>query len=422
MLKKVLLKDIKIGMFIHDLHTSWWKHSFVLPKFLIDSPELLQKVQQIDTSFVTIDESKSKYFQNNNDTHSLLDQNDLNKPSASIDPYLNRIQDNKNKEKITQKTDDSNYRIMASTKEKEMQNAKKIVKQTKQLVIKTMDEVRTGKISSTEEIYNMSSEMVFSITRNTDAMLSLAGLKTKDDYTFMHCVSVGIFMIALGKKLKFNETQLIEAGAAGLMHDLGKAFIPLNILNKPGKLTEEEFKVVRGHPELGYQCLKNSNYDNEAVLSVVRHHHERLDGQGYPLKLQQEQLTQLIKMSAIADVYDAVTSQRCYNKVMPATAALKMLLSNPNHFDSDLVKHFISVVGFYPNNSLVRLSNDKLAIVSEQNENQLMLPKVNIVFSITNNYHVPVQTVDLSKSNISIVSYEEPDKWKINMEHFLNKM
>ena len=142
MLKKVLLKDIKIGMFIHDLHTSWWKHSFVLPKFLIDSPELLQKVQQIDTSFVTIDESKSKYFQNNNDTHSLLDQNDLNKPSASIDPYLNRIQDNKNKEKITQKTDDSNYRIMASTKEKEMQIAKKIVKQTKQLVIKILGKIR----------------------------------------------------------------------------------------------------------------------------------------------------------------------------------------------------------------------------------------------------------------------------------------
>lgn len=418
MLKNVLLKDLKIGMFVHDLNTSWWKHSFVLPKFLIDSQELLEKVQHIETSFVVIDESKSKIT---------VEQKEIKPTSKSIQTPLNStlpsysIHSRVNSSNSPSKQN-TQHCIQATSKEKEIQIAKKIVKETKQLVMKTMDEARSGKISSTTDIYNMSAEMVFSITRNTDAMLSLAGLKTKDDYTFMHCVSVGIFMIALGKKLNFNESQLIEAGAAGLMHDLGKAFIPHNILNKPGKLTEEEFKTIKEHPELGYQCLINSNYENQAVLSVVRHHHERMDGQGYPLNFKDEQLTQLIRMSAIADVYDAVTSQRCYNKVMPATAALKMLLSSPQHFDSQMVKYFVSVVGLYPNNSLVRLSNDKLAIVVEQHDNELSSPKVNAIFSISSNLHIPPQVIDLSKSNVSIVSYEDPEKWKINMEHFLAKI
>lgn len=389
-LKSIKTEDVKMGMFIHDLKLSWWEHSFVLPRFLIDSKELLEKVRQCGSAEIIIDEEKSNY--KNED--GLLNISKDEQKNVAKNESINNI----NISELTPK------KIIKVSYEEEFAVASKIVKQAKKAVMKAMEEARTGSVSSVEQIYQTSEHMVNSVSRNSSALLSLAGLKVKDDYTFMHCVSVGVFMIALGKKLGFNEKELCNAGVAGLLHDIGKGFMPDNILNKPGKLTDKEMEIMRSHPELGYKVLRESGYTNEASLDVVLHHHERLDGQGYPEKLNSSNISTLARMGAITDVYDAVTSNRVYHRAIPPTAALKMLLeSGGRHFDANITKAFISVIGLYPNNSLVKLSSDKLAIVLEQDETNIACPKVCVMFSVKHNHYLEPQIVYLSKSKDKII-------------------
>jgi len=161
--------------------------------------------------------------------------------------------------------------------------------------------------------------------RHPGALISLARLKTADDYTYMHSVAVWALMVALGRQMGLDEEELRTAGLAGLLHDLGKALMNQDVLNKPGKLTDEEFEHIKSHPHEGWKLLKEAGSVNEAVLDVCRHHHERTDGNGYPDRLAGEQFTRLARMGAICDVYDAITSNRPYKRGWdPAESILRM--------------------------------------------------------------------------------------------------
>jgi HD-GYP domain-containing protein (c-di-GMP phosphodiesterase class II) len=220
-------------------------------------------------------------------------------------------------------------------------------------------------------------------------------------------------MVALGRQLGLNESQCHEAGMAGMLHDLGKAAMPQDILNKPGKLTNEEFEIIKQHPVRGEEMLRAAGLGSESALDVCRHHHERVDGKGYPDGLQGDGISLLARMGAICDVYDAVTSDRPYKKAWDPAHALSQMATWEGHFDVPAFRSFVRCLGIYPTGSLVRLSSGRLALVLEQNPAELTRPRVKVFFSTKADMPIERKVVDLAARDVAdqIVAREPLDKW-----------
>ncbi len=229
------------------------------------------------------------------------------------------------------------------------------------------NEARLGHAIDAEHCRPLVAEISESVYRNPGALVSLARLKSADEYSYMHSVAVCALMVSLGRTLGLNEAQCREAGLAGLLHDMGKALMPLEILNKPGKLTDEEFALMRTHPERGHALLVEGGGAGEAVLDVCLHHHEKIDGSGYPHRLSGEPLTLIARMGAVCDVYDAITSNRPYKAGWDPAESIARMASWQGHFDATVFSAFVRSLGIYPTGSLVRLASGRLAVVVEQN-------------------------------------------------------
>jgi HD-GYP domain-containing protein (c-di-GMP phosphodiesterase class II) len=250
-------------------------------------------------------------------------------------------------------------------------------------------------------------------------------IKTADDYTFLHSVSVCTLLVAFCRSRKMDADTTFQAGLGGLLHDTGKALIPDAILNKPGRLTEEEFEIVRRHPRDGYDILKLQANVGEIPLDITLHHHERRDGSGYPDKQGEGQISELAQMAAIVDVYDAITADRCYHQGMSAAEALRKIYEwSKFHFNPAFVQEFMRCVGIYPVGTMVMLESGRLGVVIEPHETNLLAPKVNVFFNSKKNVYIKPETVDLSKGlgfggGDKIVRPESPKKWNVDPMKFL---
>ena len=259
-------------------------------------------------------------------------------------------------------------------------------------------------------------EITQSVLRNPGALINLALLKTADDYTYMHSVAVCALMASLARQLGLNEQEIREAGMAGLLHDLGKAVMPMQILNKPGKLTDDEFRTIKNHPVEGHRILLEGKSASDIVLDVCLHHHEKIDGSGYPNKLAGDQISLYAKMGAVCDVYDAITSNRPYRKGWdPAESIQKMSQWCTGHFDEHVFQAFVKSVGIYPVGSLVKLGSGRLAVVLEQSEKSLLAPRIKVFFSTKSQTYIVPEVLDLSHPGVTekIVGREDAVTWGI---------
>ena len=304
----------------------------------------------------------------------------------------------------------------------EFARAFRICKQAKQAMIAMFEEVRMGNTVDVGGAKQLVEEISASVSRNPGALISLARLKTTDDYTYMHSVAVCAMMVALAKQLGLDEAQTRSAGLAGLLHDLGKALIPAELLNKPGKLTEAEFAIIKNHPVEGHKMLLEGADVDPIVLDVCLHHHEKTDGSGYPKGLKSDEISLFAKMGAVCDVYDAITSNRPYKSGWdPSESLRKMAEWSNGHFDPKVFQAFVKSLGIYPVGSLVRLSSGRLGVVLEQAAKSLTTPCVKVFFSTKSNMRILPLVVDLSRPDTSekIAGREDPSKWAFPDLHAL---
>lgn len=278
----------------------------------------------------------------------------------------------------------------------ELVAARKLCATSHGAVVEMFKHARMGRALELENISALVDDIASSISRHPDAFISLARLKSLDDYTYMHSVAVCALMIALGNQLGLPEALIRRVGLAGLLHDIGKMAIPGSILNKPGRLTDEELQLVRTHPLEGEKKLLATSQVCEMVVDVCLHHHERVDGKGYPHQLAGEQISLFSRMAAVCDVYDAITSDRSYNEGWDPAVAIQKMSSWEGHFDDEVFRAFLKCVGIYPVGSLVQLKSGGIGVVVEQHSQSLLTPKVKLFYIPVLNVHITPKLVDLS--------------------------
>lgn len=394
MLKRIHVEQLRIGMHVHELCGSWMDHPFWRKGFLLDDPKDLKTIQSTVIREAWIDTSKGLDVQGGVDEKAI---------EAEIDTTLLQADSAGKKETRVDTAHEAARAVMICAK-------------SRRAVTSMFNEARMGKALDAEEARPIVEEISASVLRNPGALIGLARLKDKDDYTYMHSVAVCALMVSLARRLGLDDAQVREAGMAGLLHDVGKMMIPLEVLNKPGKLTDAEFDLVKSHPVEGHKMLLEGDSISDISLDVCLHHHEKVDGKGYPDRLANEQISLYAKMGAVCDVYDAITSERPYKKGWePAESIRKMAEWSAGNYDPVVFQAFVKSIGIYPVGSLVRLESNRLAVIIEQSEKSLLTPKVKVFFSIRSNGRIVPEILDLSKPACKdkIVSNESPEKWDI---------
>lgn len=404
MLKKISVGHLKLGMYVHELCGSWMEHPFWRNQFLLEDPQDLHRIQSTNINEVWIDTAKGI---------------DVPEGIASVSREQANAQADAT---LIQHASEHSSSIHASelppldpqqSMAQELRRAASICTQGQKAIISMFQEARMGQAIDAGTARSLVKDISDSVQRNPNALLSLARLKTADNYTYMHSVAVSALMMALARHIGMDDEATHIAGMAGLLHDLGKVKTPLEVLNKPGKLTDAEFAIMRAHPEHSYAMLQDAQLHPQ-VLDACLHHHEKINGTGYPHKLQGDAISVLARMTAICDVYDAITSNRPYKSGWDPSESLRRMAEwTKDHFDSRLFQAFVKTIGIYPVGSLVRLTSGRLGIVTEQSGRALLTPHVKVFFSTKSGLRIPPEMLDLStcECHEKIVAREDPTHW-----------
>ncbi len=418
MLKKIAVEQSTTGMFVHQFCGSWVDHPFWSKQLLIADDVTLGKLRSSGIRDIIIDTERgvdvvgvASLAVTSLAVTSLgvtsLEESPVDEaprePGQSIAPSPPSSHD------ITERAAGPARHGVSD----ELERARELVARGKRDVILMFADARMGRVIAREGLESLVSDMSESLMRNAHALLALVRIKRSDEYTYLHSVAASALMMALSRSHGGDEQTIRVAGMAGLLHDLGKVAMPDHILNKPGKLTEAEFDIMRGHPRAGADLLHALSEMPPEVIDACLHHHEKVDGSGYPSRLAGDQISLMARMAAICDVYDAITSNRPYHSGDDPSIALSRMAKWPGHFDTGLFQLFVRTLGIYPIGSLVRLASDRLAIVVEQTPGALLRPRLQVFFSIAGRQWITPQVLELDADGCSdvIVGREEPEAW-----------
>lgn len=364
------VSQLRIGMYVIELDRPWLETNFFFQGFEIKTEKEIQALREI-CEYVYIDTTI------------------LRKPRASVQNHSDYEPD--------APADYSPPPKKLGLFEDEIQRAKETYYSTGQLVSDFMDRIARGDGIDTQLAKQAVAECVNSILHSPDATLWLTQLKNKDQYTAQHSLNVCVLSIVLGRHINLSEANLNNVGLCGLMHDVGKMCVPLEILNKPGKLDEEELRIMQSHTSLGYELLKSSQGMYIGAVNTAYNHHERIDGKGYPQKLMGGKLSLYTRIVTIADMYDAMTSDRVYQKGRTHLEATKLMYDMAGlQVDEKLFIKFIESLGVYPPGCFVCLTNGAVGLVIESNEIYRLRPKIMLILD-EDKHPVPEKAIDLAQ-------------------------
>lgn len=361
------VQELEIGMRVVALDRPWEETTFLMQGFVIASSEEIRELQrQCQTVTVQV----------------RLEWMPAAKPRAAGNPPSRDRATGPAPERVQQgpaSTRRVNYLNQIGFAQA-VEASRLTFDSARSMATSIMDGLRVGRSLNVTECRDLVEEVVDSILANKDALRFLSMIKHKDSYTAEHSMNVCILSATFARHLGLLEYEIREIALCGLLHDVGKSRVPLEILNKPGRFTREEAYLMAEHPTHGRNILMSASAEFKHAIDVAHSHHERMDGKGYPRGLRQEQISYYAKIVALADAYDAMTSERCYGNAKTSELALKSLLRDRGaHFDPQLTKAFVTCIGFYPSGSLVELAGGQLAIVLETNTQDFARPRIRVL-------------------------------------------
>lgn len=396
---KIDVRELKVGMYVCALDKPWLESGFLFQGFELKTQADIDAVRK-ECEYVYIDIEK---------------QSVILKHALKPTPYLTTG--------TLEKKRTNQPRISFI---QEIDQATDTYGKTSNLVRSFMEDVQLGRGINVAVAKKAVAECVDSVLRSTDALLWMTQLKRKDVYTAQHSMNVCILSIALGKHLNFSPVELNNLGLCGMMHDMGKMNVPLEILNKPGQLEGKELKIMQSHTLYGRKLLLASKDMFPGAIDVACSHHERLDGAGYPYKLTDSQITPYSRIVTIADVYDAISSDRVYKKGKTHLETISIMTKNSGtHLDPKLIFKFIECMGIYPPGNLVELNSGEVGIVIEVNPEHKLKPKILLILDENKQRH-PLQLIDLfleggmTTGDRTIKNIIRPEQYSIDINEFAN--
>ncbi len=404
MIKKITVDQLKVGMYITDAYNQWIPSGAASRKGKIKNQETIDKIKKLGVEILHIDTEKG-----------------IDCPEAEeFKPDMEaRLREQQKDAQVMQSG------VAAPSKvslQEERGKAEKLHSQAKEMIGGVLDDVKNGKGIDAQVITNMADELSASLDRNINALSCLSRIRAKDAYLLEHSVNVGIMLGIFAKSMKLDRALISELVTGGILHDIGKILVPDEVLNKPGKLEAEEWEEMKRHVTYGEQVLDQTEGLSDLVRSICRLHHERLDGTGYPRNLKNEEISLYGRMSAIVDVYDAITADRVYHQGMTPNEALKKLIEwSVFHLDKDLVYAFIRCVSVYPVGTVLELNNGRAGVVIQTDPIQPKRPVLRVFYNTRHRHYIDPYTLDLSsgRTEETVVGTIDTREWGINEMDFV---
>ena len=383
-------------MFIHGFEGSWLSHPFWRRRFLLEQPGDLTALLDSEVIGVVIDTDRGLDLQ-------IPIAIPAPSPKTGYRPPARPAPHRHTPQAAPLHGDD-----IARAE------ARRSVIRCKTAIRSVLDGARLGKAVETETVIAVVDNVSAAIEKNRRAFLKVLRLKSKDEYTYLHSVAVCALMVALSRQLGLDDATTAEMGTAGLLHDIGKMAVPLNVLNKPAKLTDEEFALMQTHPEKGYRLLEQTPELPPLALDVCRHHHEKMDGTGYPHRLKGNQISLAARMGAICDVYDALTSNRSYKAAWSPAESVTRMHEWQGQFDPDLLFAFMKSVGVFAIGMVVMLRTNRLGLVIDPGRST----RARVVAFYSTSDHASIDpaivTIGDELSHDSVIAEANPAEWGVD--------
>jgi len=306
----------------------------------------------------------------------------------------------------------------------EIKEAKAIFKESKKIQKELFAQALSGMTVDLTPVIAVTNKSIDAIFNNPDSLACMVNIREKDEYLLEHSVAVAVYITIFAHHLKMDKELVQHLSVGAFLHDIGKIRIPDEVLNKPGKLTDKEFSIMKTHANHSIEIIKKTPGINKISLEVAALHHEKLNGEGYPFQLKEQDISKYGRMIAICDIFDALTANRVYKDGFAHNKAFSILrqLAKNNHLDSTLVDKFIQCIGVFPIGSLVQLESNKLAIVERRNNNEPIKPNVRSFYNVKMAQYLETQDIDLTDTDDFIVKSVRAEEFDLDMNTIIEML